>query len=99
MATLMRENIELKLAYSFSGLAHYHHGEMHGWIQAHMLLKTQLRVLHPHLQAAEKETLDLGLSIENPKAHLQQATPTPTRPHLLISIKWYHSLVTKHPNL
>ena len=36
--TLIKENIELGLTYSFRGLVHYHHGRKHGSIQADMVL-------------------------------------------------------------
>ena len=45
VATLLKDNIELELAYSFSGLVHYHHGGKHGNMQADMVLE-ELRVLH-----------------------------------------------------
>jgi hypothetical protein len=38
-ATLIKENIELGLAYSFGGLVHYHHGGKHGSMQADMVLE------------------------------------------------------------
>jgi hypothetical protein len=33
MATLIKENVSLELAYSFRGLVHYHHGRKHGTVQ------------------------------------------------------------------
>ena len=50
------------LAYSFRGLVHYHHGGKHGSIQADMVLEKELRVLHPDLQTAGRETVTLGLA-------------------------------------
>jgi hypothetical protein len=37
------------------GLVHYHHGKKHGRMQADMVLKKELRVLHLDPQAAGKE--------------------------------------------
>jgi hypothetical protein len=37
MATLIKENMQLGLAYSFRGLVHCHHGGEHGSLQADML--------------------------------------------------------------
>ena len=38
-ATIIKENISLGLAYSFRGLVCYHQGEMHGSMQADMVLE------------------------------------------------------------
>jgi hypothetical protein len=46
-ATLIKESIALGLAYSFSGLVHYHGGK-HGGVQGDM-------VLHPQPQAAGRD--------------------------------------------
>ena len=43
----------IRLAYSFRGSVHYHHGGKHGSIQADMMLEKELRVLHIDLWAAE----------------------------------------------
>ena len=51
-ATLIKENIELGLAYSFRGLVHYHHGGKHGCMQADMVLEKELRILHLYSQVA-----------------------------------------------
>jgi hypothetical protein len=51
MATLIKENTSLGLAYSFSGLVHYHHSQ-HGTVQADMVLE-KLRVLHLDLKVAQ----------------------------------------------
>ena len=63
MATLMKENIELELACSFIGLAHYHNGKIHDWrdvtLDSSTHVARELRVLNPQLQAAERETLNL----------------------------------------
>jgi hypothetical protein len=52
-ATLIKENISLALAYSSRGLVHYHHGRKHGSVQADIVLKKELRVLHLHLKETE----------------------------------------------
>jgi hypothetical protein len=39
IATLIKGNISLGLAYSFRGLVHYHHGGEHGGTQADMRLE------------------------------------------------------------
>ena len=39
------------MAYSFRGSVHYQHGREHGGVQADMVLKQELRVLHLDLQA------------------------------------------------
>jgi hypothetical protein len=44
MATLVKENIQLGLAYS---LVYYLHGGKHGSIQADMVLEKELRTLYP----------------------------------------------------
>ena len=41
----IKENISLKLVYSFRGLVHYHHGGKHGSMQADMVPEKGLRVL------------------------------------------------------
>jgi hypothetical protein len=51
-ATLIKENILLGLACSFSDLVHYHHGGKTGSMQADMVLEEQ-RVLHLDLKATE----------------------------------------------
>jgi hypothetical protein len=38
-ATLIKVNIQLKLAYSCRSSVHYHHGEKHGIIQADLMTK------------------------------------------------------------
>ena len=44
-ATLLKESISLGLAYSFSGLVHYHRGREHGGTQLDVVLGKQLRSL------------------------------------------------------
>jgi hypothetical protein len=48
IATLIKENISLGLAYSFSfrGLVHYCHGEKHGSMQAGKVLGKELENLY-----------------------------------------------------
>jgi hypothetical protein len=53
LATLTKENISLRLAYNFRGLAHYCHGGKHGRLQADTVLKMKLTVLQLDQQAAE----------------------------------------------
>jgi hypothetical protein len=43
--TLIKDNIEVGLAYKFRGLIHFHHGEKHSSVQASMALE-ELRVLY-----------------------------------------------------
>ena len=45
-------DISLRLAYSVSGLVHYHHGVKHSRVQVDMMLKKELKVLHLDPQAA-----------------------------------------------
>jgi hypothetical protein len=45
------------MAYRFKGLIHYHHGGKHGSIQADMVLKEKLRVLHLDLKAARRRLM------------------------------------------
>ena len=51
MATLIKENISLELAYSFRGSVHYHHDGKHGSVHADMVLEKELRVLYLHPKA------------------------------------------------
>ena len=39
MATLIKENIKLRLVYSFADLVYLDHGEKHGSVQADMVLQ------------------------------------------------------------
>jgi hypothetical protein len=50
-ATLIKENIQMGLAYRFRGSLHYHQGRKHGSIQAGMV-QEELTVLHLHLKVA-----------------------------------------------
>ena len=63
-ATLIKENIELGLAYRFRSSVHYHHEEvsLHSGMQAHMAME-RLRVLHLDTKAAGREQVTgFGLS-------------------------------------
>jgi len=73
----------------FRGSVHYHHGGKHGSVQPGLVHK-ELRVLHPDQHAAGWGAHWAWLEHLNLKVHSQwhtssnKATPTPTRPHLLI---------------
>jgi hypothetical protein len=41
MVTFIKENISLRVAYSFRGLVHYHHGRKHVSVQADMVLEKE----------------------------------------------------------
>jgi hypothetical protein len=56
IASIIRENIYLGLAYTFRGLVHCH-GREHSSTQADMVLEKELRILHLDLQATGKERL------------------------------------------
>jgi hypothetical protein len=60
MATLVKDGISLRLAYSFRGLVHYHQGRKHGSVQADMVLEKNLRVLHRYLKAAAEKCPTVG---------------------------------------
>ena len=55
MATLIKENISLGLAYNFRGLVCCHHGGKDGSMQAGMVLEKELRVLHLGLQRLKED--------------------------------------------
>lgn len=85
----------MELVYSFRGLVHYHHDDKHGSVQADMVLEEELSILQPEQQTAGRETesVDLALAVETSKSPppptkehtpFNKATPTPTRPHLLM---------------
>jgi len=99
MATLVKENISLGLAYRFGSLVHHCHGGKHGSVQADLVLEEELRYIHLDAKTTEvKETLGrLVLQrLQSPPtstrphpprqdhAHSSKATPTAARPHLLI---------------
>lgn len=50
----------IRIGLQFSGLVQCHHGGKHGDIQADMVLKRQVRGLHPHWQAAGRDVLSLA---------------------------------------
>lgn len=51
--TIIKKNIQLKLAYISRVLFHYHHQEKCGGMQKHMVLEKELKVLHLDSQAEE----------------------------------------------
>jgi hypothetical protein len=53
-ATLIKDNVQLRLAYRLRGSVHYHHGRKHGSIQAGMVLEKKLRVFHLDMKALKK---------------------------------------------
>ena len=80
MATLIKENISLGLAYSFS-LVCYQDGSMvSAWTRADVLEKG-LRVLHPDPQATNKGNTGTGLGFGTPEPPHSNAL-SPARPHL-----------------
>jgi hypothetical protein len=58
-AALVKESVSLGLAYSFSGLIHYHQGRKHGSVQTETVLE-ELRVLHLDPKAARRRVLSAG---------------------------------------
>ena len=92
-ATLTQEDISLGLAYRFRGLVLYHQVRKHGGVQAAMVQEKELRGLHPGPQAAEGDWISHCMELEHKRPQIlpfqrhspaNKATPTPTRPHLLI---------------
>jgi hypothetical protein len=59
-ATLIKENIELGLAYSFRDLVYYHHGGKHGGRQADMVLEEEQRILYHNLAGSREKTETLS---------------------------------------
>ena len=53
-ATLIKENIELRLAYSVRGSVYYYHGWKHGSMKADMMVEKDLRVLHLDSKATRR---------------------------------------------
>ena len=90
IATLIKENSELGLAYSFRDLDHYYHGGKHSRVQADVGLKKKLRVLHPDQPASEGTLCHIwcNVSIGDFKACPYSDTFPPTslstRPYLPI---------------
>jgi hypothetical protein len=54
-ATLMKENINLELAYSFTGFVYYYHGRDRGGMQADMRLEKLLTASHLDPQVAGRK--------------------------------------------
>ena len=75
----------MRLAYSFRGLVHYHHGRKHGNIQADVVLE-EPRIPHLDLQEARRRLefyTGQSLSKGDLKAHPHSDTLLPTRPLVL----------------
>lgn len=70
----------------------------HGNTEADMILKKKLRILHLDPQATERELLGLVWAFETSKSIPSDILP-PMRPHLLILLKYWYSLMTKHWNI
>jgi hypothetical protein len=81
MATLIKNNIELGLAYSFRGFVRYHHGSTHGSFQAGTVLENELKILHLDPQATKGDLRDL--EHRRPQSPPPSDTFSPIRPHLL----------------
>lgn len=78
MATLIKESLELGLAYSFRGSAHSHHSKKHGSMKANMVLDGG---------AAESSTPESTGVRKSQTLSLEWAFWKPqrlSRPHLLI---------------
>jgi hypothetical protein len=84
--TLIKENISLRLSYSFRGLVHYHHGRKHDRVHPDLVLK-EPRVLHLDLKAARRRVwitlARLEHIYESSKSHLHSDMLSLTRLHLL----------------
>ena len=93
MATLIKVNITLGLAYTFRGSVHYHHDRKHGSMQADMILE-ELGVLYPDLKATKKRqpSRQGGLKAHSHSGTSYKATLTPTRPNLLACSFYYPAL-------
>ena len=61
MATLVKDNVSLGLAYSFRGSVHYHRGGKHGSIQTDTVLEKELRVLNLDARAARRMSFEGSL--------------------------------------
>jgi hypothetical protein len=84
-ASLIKNNILFGLAYRFRGSIHYYQGRKHSSIKVETSLEKKLRVLH----LDSKRTRQRGEGSQRPPSVtylLQEATPSPTRPYLLIVI-------------
>ena len=55
-ATLRKKNISLRLAYSFRGLVHSHHGGKHDSIQADIVLEKELKSSMSSSTGSKEET-------------------------------------------
>ena len=83
-ANLTVENMSLGLAYLVK-VQSIHHGRKHGGIQADVMLKKELIVLHLDQQTARRdsEPLSLAGALETSKAFFPSDTLPPIRPHPL----------------
>ena len=95
-ATLINENIQLGLTYSFRGSVHYHHGRKHGKGAGTL----GDRKAESSISLSCRQQIETGfhtghnLSLEDLKALLHSDTPPLIRPHLLI----VPFLMAKHLN-
>jgi hypothetical protein len=80
-ATLIKENISLKLA--CSSVQGIKQSRKHGNVQADMVLERQLRVLHPDQQAAGRERHWAWLEHLRPQSLSLSDILPPVRPYLL----------------
>jgi len=53
-ATLIKDDIQLRLAHRFRGSVHYHYGRKHGIVQADVMVMEEPRVLYLDPKAARK---------------------------------------------
>jgi hypothetical protein len=85
-ATLIKDSIDLGLAYRFRGSVHYHHGGKHGCVQAGLELE-EWRILHFVLKATRRLWITLTRikhMYETSNSHVHSDTLPLTRPHPLI---------------
>jgi hypothetical protein len=54
-ATLIKDNIYLRLAYNFRSSVNFHQGRKHSILQADLEIKKELRVLCLHLKSTRKK--------------------------------------------
>ena len=64
IATLIKENISLRLAYIFRDPGHYYHGGKDGSIQADVVLRKELRVLYLDLKKAMTTLIKENIKLE-----------------------------------
>jgi hypothetical protein len=78
MAPLIKENISLRLAYSYRNLVHYYHGQKHDSVQTDQLLE---ELSMPHC-VQFKHVRPQSPPLQG-QASSNKATPVPARLHLL----------------